>query len=77
MVEKRYTASDELNSYYFVQPPNERSSSNPRGFHIDGMMMPKRDIDDAATGGDSWKVLRGEDVAWAYEASLERRYAAH
>lgn len=46
MVNKRFVNND-LDSYYFVQPPNERTSSNPKGYHIDGMMMPKRDIADS------------------------------
>ncbi len=68
---------NDLNYYYFVQPPAERSSSNPKGFHIDGKMMPQRDIDDKANGTDTWKILRGEDVTFFAEAAWERRYAAH
>lgn len=37
--------------------------------------MPNRDIDDAANGTDTWKVLRGVDLYFAAEGALERWYA--
>lgn len=78
MVDHRtQTTSQDLDYYYFVKPPNERNSSNPKGIHVDGKIMPQRDIDDKTDGTDTWKILRGIDCYFAYEGALERTYAAH
>lgn len=42
---------------------------------IDGDIMPKRDVNDAANGTDTWKILRGNDIYFALEAANERYIA--
>ena len=69
--------SQDLDYYYFVKPPPERNSSNPLGVHVDGKIMPQRDIDDATNGTDTWKELHGVDLYFAEEGALERSYASH
>lgn len=61
--------------YSFVQPPSAWSAQSPGGIIMDDRIMPNRDIDDAANGTDTWRVLRGVDLYFAVEGALERYYA--
>ena len=61
--------------YSFVQPPPAWSAQAPGGIIMDDRIMPNRDIDDAADGTDTWRVLRGVDLYFAAEGALERYYA--
>lgn len=59
--------------YEFIQPPaGPWSAQTPMTVTIDGDIMPKRDVDDAANGTDTWKILRGNDIYFALEATDER-----
>jgi hypothetical protein len=61
--------------YSFMQPPPAWSAQSPGGITMDDKIMPNRDIDDAANGTDTWRVLRGVDLYFAVEGALERYYA--
>ena len=71
----QYTQSGLKYYYSFVQPPPAWSASSPGGIICDEKIMPNRDIDDAANGTDTWKVLRGVDLYFAAEGAYERYYA--
>lgn len=43
-------------------------ASIPDEIMVNGGIMPQRDVE----GGDAWRVLRGEDLAFAVEATIER-----
>lgn len=62
--------------YQFIQPPSGPwSPQSPMTVTIDGDIMPKRDVNDAANGTDTWKILRGNDIYFALEAANERYIA--
>lgn len=65
--------------YQFIQVPNSPwSASAPAStVTIDGDIMPKRDVNDAANGTDTWKILRGVDMYFAYEGAYERWTASN
>lgn len=72
-----YANSAQKYSYSFVQPPPAWSASAPGGITIDDKIMPNRDVDDAANGTDTWKILRGVDLYFAAEGAYERYYASN
>lgn len=65
--------------YQFIQVPKTpwRASAPASTVTIDGGIMPKRDVDDAANGTDTWKILRGVDMYFAFEGALERWTASN
>jgi len=72
-----YTNSSQKYVYSFVQPPPAWSAQAPAGITMDDKIMPNRDLDDAANGTDTWRVMRGVDLYFAAEGALERYYASN
>ena len=74
-----WTNSSRRYYYQFVQTPQTPwNASSPRQrVTVDGDIMPKRDVNDAANDTDTWKILRGIDMYFAFEGALERWTAAN
>ena len=65
----------DLYGYAFIDLPNPKSPSNPKGVTIDGNILPMRDIHDLSAGTNTWKELHGVDLYFLEEAEAERYYA--